>query len=117
MSKSKAKGTAAETAIVKYLEEQYFPAIRNPPSGNKDKGDIKLLNFPYLVIEVKNCARMELSEWLKEVEIEKENARPDSLADMIGVVWHKKRGTTDPGQFYVTMSGEDFLQLLKYWQD
>jgi Holliday junction resolvase len=112
VSKSKQKGTAAETAVVKYLEEQSFPAVRNPPQGAKDKGDIKLLNFPLLVVEVKNCVRMELSEWLKEVKAEKENAKAE-----VGVAWHKKRGTTNPGEWYVTMSGEDFAKLLDYWRD
>jgi hypothetical protein len=106
MSKSKAKGTAAETAIVKYLNDNDLLAVRNPPQGAKDKGDINLLGLP-VAIEVKNCVRLELSEWLKEAKEEKTNAGAS-----VGVVWHKKKGTTNPGDWYVTMSGEDFIRLL-----
>lgn len=112
MSKSKAKGTAAETSIVNYLKENTFTsATRNPPQGSNDKGDINIPTTPGLVIEVKNCVRLELSEWIKEAKKEKENANA-----LVGVVWHKRKGTTNPGEFYVTMSGEDFLQLLKFWR-
>ncbi len=43
MSKSKQKGTAAETAVVKYLKANGFPkAERRALQGNLDKGDISL---------------------------------------------------------------------------
>lgn len=41
MSKSKAKGTAAESAVVKYLREQGWPsAERRALNGASDRGDI-----------------------------------------------------------------------------
>lgn len=106
MSKSKAKGTAAETAIVNYLNELGFRAMRRPTEGKNDKGDIYVQDSD-ITIEVKNCVRMELSEWLKEASTERDNAGTRS-----GVVWHKKKGTTDPGQWYVTMDGQTFVDYL-----
>lgn len=110
MSKSKQKGTTAETAVVNYLNEYGFDAVRQPLSGSSDKGDIYLPGIP-VVIEVKNCARMELSQWVKEAKVEADNAKA-----RIGVVWHKKKGTTDPGAWYVTMTGADFLDYLEHVQ-
>jgi hypothetical protein len=52
---------------------------------------------------------MELSEWLKEAETERVNAKART-----GVVWHRKRGKSSPGDWYVTMSGATFLDYLEY---
>lgn len=112
MSKSKAKGTAAETEVVRYLSNfAGLKVMRNPLQGSNDKGDIYVEGLP-LVIEVKNCARMELSEWLKEAEIEKNNADAD-----VGIVWHKKKGKSSAESWYVTMTGLDFMVLLSYMRE
>lgn len=110
MSKSKQKGTLAETAVTSYLNELELHAMRYPPQGSKDKGDIYIADVP-VVVEVKNCVRTELSAWLTEVEAEKINADYE-----IGAVWFKKKGTTDPGKWYVTLSGSDFRKLLHTWK-
>lgn len=106
MNKPKKKGTAAETAVVRYLNENDIEASRNPLSGNKDIGDIKT-SYP-IAIEVKNVSRMDLSTWIREATAEKLNS-----GSAIGVVWHKKKGTQDPGQWYVSMTGNDFMNMLK----
>lgn len=106
---SKRKGTAAETAVVNYIRGcGWNSAERRALSGSADKGDVA--GVP-VVIEVKNCAQMQLSQWLREADRESENAGTD-----IGVVWHKKKGTTNPGDWYVTMSGESFMLLLEAYQ-
>lgn len=107
MSASKAKGTAEETAVVTYLNSQGILAVRNPPQGSKDKGDINLLNLP-VVIEVKNCRTMKLAQWLDEAQVEKSNAKAD-----IALVWHKRIRKGNPADHYVTMTGEDAVKLLK----
>lgn len=110
MSRSKAKGTAAETAVVRFLREAGFvQAERRTLSGVQDRGDIA--GVPGVVIEVKNCARQELPAWVGEAERERENDRAT-----LGVVWHKRRGTTNPGAWFVTMSGEQFAALLREQQ-
>ncbi|MGW4388231.1 hypothetical protein [Streptomyces sp. NPDC004685] len=110
MSQSKAKGTKAETDVVRYLREAGFTqAERRTLNGTQDRGDIA--GVPGVVIEVKNCARQELPGWVVEAERERDN---DGAT--LGVVWHKKRGTTDPGRWFVTMSGAQFAQLLREQQ-
>lgn len=104
---SKQKGTAAETAVVRYLNEQGWPEVeRRTLSGSNDKGDIAGLRR--LVVEVKACKAMDLSGWLHEVRREVLAAGAD-----FGVIWHKRRGKTHPTDWYVTMRGGDFVQLLK----
>lgn len=107
MSKSKAKGTAAETAVVDYLAQNGFPhAERRVTKGAGDTGDVAAI--PGVVIEIKNCARLELAQWLDEAVKEQRNAHAS-----IGVVWHKRRNKGNPGQWFVTMSGEQFVALLR----
>jgi hypothetical protein len=106
MSASRAKGTGAETAVVNYLRVQGWPhAERRALGGAKDRGDIA--GVVSTVIEVKNCARMELAQWVDEAEVEAGN---DDA--MYGVVWHKRRGRGSPSGWFVTMSGATFTALL-----
>ena len=107
MSKSKAKGTAAETAVVRYLREQGFEqAERRALHGTADRGDIA--GVVGTVIEVKNCARMELAGWLAEAA-----AEADNDGARLGVVWHKRRGKGSPGDWFVTMDGATFVRMLR----
>lgn len=106
-NRSKTKGTHAETAVVTCLrEEGAVNAERLALQGNKDRGDTT--GLPGVMIEVKNCTTVDLAGWLKEVQAQKANARAD-----IGFVWHKKRGTTDPRQWYVTMTGQQIIDILR----
>ncbi|MFF9714796.1 hypothetical protein ACF1DW_04260 [Streptomyces sp. NPDC014603] len=110
MSRSKAKGTAAETAVVRFLQAAGFAqAERRTLNGVQDRGDIA--GIPGVVIEVKNHARDQLPAWVAEAELERDNDRAS-----LGVVWHKRRGTTDPGRWFVTMSGDQFAALLREQQ-
>lgn len=104
---SKRKGTDAETAIVTYLQNQGFPACeRRALHGSGDRGDVAGIHST--VIEAKACIKAELAGWLKELaaEMRNDNAR-------FGAVWHKKRGTTNPADWYVTMPGHVFADLLR----
>lgn len=104
---SKAKGTAAEVAIRDYIRAAgWIHCERLPTEGAKDRGDLTGID-PRLVVEIKNCKTMDLGGWLRETAAEVANARAE-----IGVVWHKRRGTTDPGDWFVTMTGADFIELL-----
>ncbi len=110
MSRSKAKGTAAETAVVRFLRAFGFTqAERRTLGGTQDRGDIA--GVPGVVIEVKNCARQELPAWVAEAERERDNDQAD-----LGVVWHKRRGKSDPAEWFVTMSGWQFAALLREQQ-
>lgn len=110
MSAAKKKGTTAETAVVNYLRAVGFTqAERRTLNGSKDRGDIA--GIPGVVVEVKNCARQELGAWIAEAEIERDN---DNAS--LGVVWHKRRGKGNPGDWFVTMSGRQFAALLREQQ-
>lgn len=110
MSAAKKKGTAAETAVVTYLRAMGFTQVeRRTLGGAYDRGDIA--GIPGTVIEVKNCARQELGAWVAEAELERDNDRAS-----LGAVWHKRRGKGDPADWFVTMSGAQFAELLREWQ-
>jgi hypothetical protein len=107
VSAAKAKGTAAETAVVRFLQDEYHPHVeRRALAGKADRGDVA--GIPGLVIEVKAAARMELAAWLDE-------ARREASGTEFAVVWHKRRGKGSPGDWYVTMDGRTFTQWLKEW--
>lgn len=107
MSKSKQKGTAAETAVVNWLVSKGRKHVeRRALSGVLDRGDIA--GVPGVVFEVKNHQRMELSAWLKELEVEMVNDKADT-----GAVIHKKKGTTDVGHWYATMPVSVWYKLLE----
>lgn len=107
MSRQKAKGTRAESAIVAYLQQQGFVhAERRALAGGADKGDIA--GVPGVVIESKDCVRTELAAWLDEAAVEGANAGVDVFA-----VWHKRRGKGSPGEWFVTMPGSVFVELIR----
>jgi len=76
LSRSKAKGTAAETAVVAALQNLGWPtAERRALSGNLDKGDIS--GIPGVCFEVKDARTWQTSGWMLETEIERVNAGAD----------------------------------------
>lgn len=106
MNRSKQKGTAAETAVVRYLQAQGYPLVeRRALSGVLDKGDISGLP---VAVEVKDHRTMKLAQWAREAAVEGVNA-----GALAGICWHKKTGTTNPGEWYVTMTGEEWMKILK----
>lgn len=106
MSKQRAKGTAAETAVVKFLRDNGFPhAERRALHGTADKGDIT--GCGPVVFEVKNHKTLDLAGWVKELEAEMVNAKVDT-----GAVIAKKRGTTDPGEWYAILPFRILVGLL-----
>lgn len=106
-NRSKSKGTSFETSLVPTLQEYYPGAERRALSGAADKGDFILPGASF-ALEAKNCKAMTLAEWVKESEVEAKN-----LGVPHGVVVHKRRGTTDPRQQYVTLTLGSFLELTK----
>jgi hypothetical protein len=51
---------------------------------------------------------MELSGWVKELVVEVDNANA-----VTGAVVHKRKGTTDVGEWYATMPFYMFLSLIR----
>lgn len=118
MSKARQKGTAAETAVVEYLRHAGFRrAERRSLNGRHDRGDVAGIDG--VVIEVKNQNAMDLAGWLKELEVEMSNEIISQFvlsggdgAPVTGAVIHKKRGTTDVGEWYATLPVELWVELL-----
>jgi hypothetical protein len=104
---AKSAGTRAETAIANLLREAGFIyAERRAKTGAKDTGDISGLIGG--VIEVKDVAKMALGTWLKEAKTEQSNA-----GAWWSAVWHKRVGKGSPADWYVTLDGASFIELLK----
>ena len=112
MSFAKQKGTAAETALVRYLQGHGFPnaerrALGGGSSG-EDLGDIT--GIPSLAMEVKNAKTYQIPAWLKETETERINAKAD-----YGILIMKpnKVGLTKVDQWWAIMPVEAMIQLLR----
>lgn len=107
MSRQKQKGTAFESAIVEYLQNQLCDDTieRRALNGTCDRGDISGVTFcgNRMVLECKNEKSMRLAEYVREAEAEAANDNAFYYA-----VIHKKRGVgistlQTVGQQYVTM--------------
>ena len=108
MSRNRAKGTAAESAVVRFLQTVGWPhAERRALSGSKDRGDIA--GVPAVCIEIKNAARLNIPAWLRETEAERINAGADYgvlIVKPIGI------GETRVGQWAAVMPLGDLTRLL-----
>lgn len=108
-------GTAFETSIVRHLATVVDDRIeRRAKTGANDRGDITgwRIHGARIVAECKNHNRLNLAGWVTEAEVERGN--DDAL---VGLVIHKRRGTTDPGDQYVTLTLRDLLALLGHGRD
>lgn len=107
MNPSKIKGTAAETAVVSYLQEKGWKnAERRALQGVLDRGDIS--GVEGVCLEVKNQKAQDLAGWVAELTVEIMNAKAET-----GAVIHKKRGKSNVGDWYATMPVSLYVELLK----
>lgn len=110
-SSARAAGAKSERVVADYLAQALNDdrIDRRVKTGARDRGDIGGIRHhgQRLVIEVKDCARQDLPGWTGEAHTEAGN--DDAL---VGVVIAKRRGTTDPGRFWVHMTVDDLLALL-----
>jgi hypothetical protein len=103
---SKARGTAAETAVVGYFRRRgWIHAERRTLSGAHDKGD--LAGVVGVCAEIKACKAMDLAGWMRELGVEQANAKAT-----VGAVIAKKRGTTNPAEWYAVLTLRQFCDLL-----
>lgn len=114
MNRSQQKGTSFETAIARGLADALDDdrIERRARSGAKDRGDISGVRFrgQRVVIECKAIATgkvLKLPEWVKEAQEEASN--DDAL---VGVVVHKRVGTTDPMRQWCSMTVADLVSIL-----
>ena len=106
MSKQRAKGTAAETAVVNYLRCVGFEhADRAPLRGKNDQGDIT--GIGQVCVEVKNHQTINLADFLDQARREGKGWAAYSVA------WIKRRGKASPADWYVVMDGATFCDMLR----
>lgn len=110
---AKAAGTRFETSIATHLAAELDDdrIERRAKTGAKDRGDIggiRLPNGGRVVAECKNVARTNLAGWITEAETERGN---DDAA--VGLVIHKRTGTQNPDEQYVTMTVANLITLLR----
>jgi hypothetical protein len=106
VSKSRAKGTAAESRFVDYLRAFYPWCERRALGGARDRGDVA--GIPGVCIEVKAAKTMCLPAWLRELDAEMVNDRSD-----IGFLAIKPIGKTQGGDYFIVMRPDVAMQLLK----
>jgi hypothetical protein len=107
VNRSKQKGTAFESLIVAYLRANgVLHAERRALNGAVDKGDIA--GIPSVVIEAKNCQRIELAQWVDEANQEALNDGSE-----IGVVWAKRKGRAAAEHGYIVMDPRTLMTLLR----
>lgn len=115
MTRSRASAKTAGTRTERHLADYLAHTLdddridRRPRHGTKDRGDIAGLRIhgQRLVCEVKDHARQALPEWTNQAHTEANH--DDALA---GIVVAKRRGTTDPGRWWVHMTVDDLLALI-----
>ena len=106
-SPEKRKGSAAELRVVKWLRENgWIHAERSRAGWQDDRGDVD--GLPGVVVEVKNQKRIDLPGWLDELEVECRNAKA-----WTGVLVVKRRGSTDPDDWYCVMPGYRWIDLMR----
>lgn len=110
---AKKAGTAFESLVANFLAFRFADdrVERRARSGAKDRGDIggvRTVNGGRVVLECKDTARDNLPAWIREAEVERGNDDAD-----IAVVIHKKHGSANPADQYVSMTLEMFARLVE----
>ena len=108
---AKQAGSRFETLIAAYLAEALDDdrIERRARTGAKDRGDIAGVRHmgARIVVEAKDCARIQLSAWATEAEVERGN--DDAVA---GLIVHKRHGRGDPADQWVTCTLASLVALL-----
>ena len=104
---NKAKGARAERQVADYLIERGVVVERIPAGATADRGDLWLEGVSMPTIDVKDRAQMALGAWIDRAAEQAENARRP-----FGVVWHKRKQKGSPADWYVTMTGAAFVDLI-----
>lgn len=100
---SRDKGARGEVALVNWLRANGYPDARRYLAGDgRQPGDVD--GIPGLCADVKNCARLDIPGWLRQVRAE---AGPNRTP----LVVVKPRGVADPGEWWAITTVRDFLDV------
>ena len=114
VNKPRQRGTAAETAVVRWLRHNGFPgAERIALHGRADQGDVRLTVG--CVAEVKSVRAAGtgqpgaalLADWLAQAAAERDNAHADLCPLIV-----KRAGTGDPARWWAYCTQAEFITLL-----
>lgn len=115
-STAKAKGADTEIKFVTWLIEKWgiVNAERRHLNGVIDKGDIagwsqnkNGVKMKDVCCEVKSGASLNLPGWLRELKVEKANAKAD-----VGFVTVRPKGKPNVDDWYAIMPMPEFMELL-----
>lgn len=105
-SPQKRKGSAAELAVAKWLRKLgWIHAERSRAGWQDDRGDID--GMPGVCIEVKAEKKIDIPSYLRELEVEMENAKA-----WTGTVIIKRRGSTNVDDWYAVMPAKIWGELM-----
>ena len=111
MNRPRQIGTAAETAVTRWLRASGWPqAERRSLRGRDDAGDIT--GTPGLCWEIKagdaadRASDSQVTAWLADTERERVNANAD-----YGVLVLRRRGKGSPGDWWAVLPTEDLARL------
>ena len=105
-SPQKRKGSAAELAVAKWLRRLgWIHAERSRAGWQDDRGDID--GMPGVCIEVKAEKKIDIPGYLRELEVEIENAKA-----WTGTVIIKRRGSTNVDDWYAVMPAKIWGELM-----
>jgi len=105
-SPQKRKGSAAELAVAKWLRKLgWIHAERSRAGWQDDRGDID--GLPGICIEVKAEKKIDIPGYLRELEVEMENAKA-----WTGTVIIKRRGSTNVDDWYAVMPAKVWGELM-----
>jgi hypothetical protein len=112
LQSAKRAGASFEQDVAAYLADKLArPGIeRRHLSGANDRGDITglFVQGERVVVECKNYGgRVELSAWIRELEIEMLNDKAN-----LGFIVAKRKGTTEPGKQWVAMTLDDLIRFI-----
>lgn len=111
---AKQAGARFERTTADYMRDVTGqPIDRLVKTGAKDRGDVgpfRNAQGDLVAVECKNTTRLALPQWIGEAHTEAVN-----YGAATGVIVHKRRGVTDPGKQWVTMTLDDLLTIMGVW--
>jgi len=102
---AKAKGRETENQAVGWLRRWWPNAERRRLAGIEDQGDIA--GIPSVCIEVKSAAQWKPVQWLRECEVERENAQAE-----LAFVMARPKGGTNVDDWVIMMTPDQLIELL-----
>jgi len=103
-SASRRKGNRAEVEVAKLLRQYGWTAVTSRSArGGYQSGEDIVSNFP-CSIEVKNQVRIDLAGWYRQAEEQAMGKTP--------IVVHKRVGKGQAGDWWVTLTFADLIELI-----